>query len=117
MSTRNSKIVAQVKDSFLTLCEQFSRMGELLQANAKILVDKGLWDGSAGVAMGPELAQYHEIGEQLKTLGTGIDLMGDKPVLQPGKGMRVVSGTPKELKERGYNVSQFIPGWPGKDGE
>ena len=45
MSTRNSKIVSQVKDSFLTLCEQFSRMGELLQANAKILVDKGLTGG------------------------------------------------------------------------
>ena len=117
MSHRNAKVVSQVKESFLTLTQQFENMAKMLNVHAHLLAEDKREKSPEGKALAQELVQFQQMGEQLKTLGTGIDLMGGKPVLQPGKGMRVVSGTPKELKERGYNVSQFIPGWPGKDGE
>jgi len=102
VSTRNTKILAQVKASFLTLCQQYEVQGKLLNAQARAVAGESQYP-PAEVAK-TMLKQYNEIGEQLKTLGTAIDLLGGRSVLTGEPAMRVVSGTRKELKRMGIDV-------------
>lgn len=103
MGLRQAKVIAQVKESFLTLCQQYEAQGKQLEAMARVLVEDGMLNSKCGHVAAAQLAQYNEIGEQLKTLGTAIDLLGGRPVLQEGP-IKVISGTRKELKERGIRV-------------
>ena len=83
MGIRNPKVVAEVKIAFLTLCEQYERMGQFQSVHAQGLVDKSVWYGTAGDPFRSALAQFKEMGEQLKALGRGIDLLGGQSVLKP----------------------------------
>ena len=112
MGTRAPKIIEQVKESFLTLCQQYEATGLLLAALA------GCEDKDQHLeVMKRILAQHREAGEQMTTLGTAIDLLGGRPVFKPQEGMRVISGTPKELKQMGIDVPKqkpkFTPGFQG----
>ncbi len=80
MGMRNTKVVQQVKDSFLTLCAQYERLGQLLALQAHALPDTPQCQPAAQ-ALKLELSQYQEMGEEMKQLGKGLDLLGGKSVL------------------------------------
>jgi hypothetical protein len=51
-------------------------MGHLLRSTVELSVEKGL----EVEHLKSPLAQYHEMGEQMKELGKGIDLLGGRKV-------------------------------------
>jgi hypothetical protein len=104
MSVRQTKIIAQIKESFLVLCQQYEVQGKQIEALARALLEDGCIVGRSGKAAAAQLHQYHEIGEQMKTLGTAIDLLGGRPVLTGEPAVKVISGTRRELKARGIRV-------------
>ena len=66
-----------LKANFLLLTKQYSQMGKLIRALAQ---DPGSKDLLAKVGL-----QYHEIGEQLKNVGLGLDDLGGEPMMRPRK--------------------------------
>ena len=103
MSVRQTKIIAQVKESFLVLCQQYASQGKLLEALAHH-IKQDTADGYM-VPVGLRMARQHdEIAEQLKTLGSAIDLLGGGSVMTGAPAVRVISGTRTELKARGIHV-------------
>jgi len=106
MSVRQTKIIAQVKESFLVLCQQYEVQGKQIEAVARAMLEGGSIAGHHGLVAATQLQlhQYREIGEQLKTLGTAIDLLGGRPVLTGEPAVKVITGTRRELKARGIRV-------------
>ena len=106
MSVRQPKIIEQVKESFLVLCQQYEVQGKQIEAVARGMLECGAISGEHSLVAVTQLQlhQYREIGEQLRTLGTAIDLLGGRPVLTGEPAVRVISGTRTELKARGIHV-------------
>lgn len=86
-------ILDKTKEGFFHLCVQYEHLGKLLHLQSKAFSSKIIEpddDNTAPRVLEKMLAQYQEIGEQLKVVGTGLDQLGGEPVLQPedpkGKG-------------------------------
>ncbi len=75
----------KTKDGFLNLCQQYQHMGQLLGLLAKVLTHPMFSKTSAPAALQRILEQYQHMGEQLKEIGTDLDSIGGKPVLQPAE--------------------------------
>jgi len=102
MAQRNPKIIEQVKASFLTLCQQYEATGLLLAALA------GCEDKDQHLeVMKRILAQHREAGEQMKTLGIAVDMLGGRSAMAGRElGMRIVSGSRNELKRQGFDTKE-----------
>jgi len=104
MSIRNAKVVAQLDESFLRLCEQYAVQGRQLQALAHQFATLGI-GGKGEDSIGAQLLkQYYEIGEQLKTVGVCVDMLGGKKALRDEDRARIFTGSRNELKRQGIKI-------------
>lgn len=74
--------LTHVKDDFLHVCKQYEGMGNLIKLQSKTLSHPLFSKSTAPSVLARIIEQYQEIGEQLKTLGAGLDEMGGDPVLK-----------------------------------
>lgn len=71
------------KRGFLNLCKQYDRMGHLLALEAKAISHPLFSKTTAPEVLTRIVEQYHEVGEQLKIIGQGLDDLGGNPELGP----------------------------------
>lgn len=76
-------MLRNTKDTFLLLCEQYENLGKLINAQSQIIGHPIFKESNAPVCMIRVLKQYQEMGEQLKEVGKGLDILGGEPVLEP----------------------------------
>jgi len=77
----NNGTLTKTKEAFLLLCQQYNNAGLYLEAEARAIMGNDPVTGMT--ARKNLLAQYQEMGEQLKVLGAAIDALGGPPILQP----------------------------------
>ena len=89
MSHRNKAVVAEHKDYFLNLTQQYDVMGQILVMHAQAIkgskLDLDPERGRKQATMKALISQHREMGEQLKTVGAAIDALGGPSVMGPTK--------------------------------
>jgi len=78
----NLELVTNTKEHFTILCAMYEQMGLYFKQQVKILQHPLFARCSIHQIQERLLNQYHEAGEELKTMGTHLDLMGGKPVMK-----------------------------------
>ncbi len=68
-------VLEKTKDGYFNLCVQYEHLGKLLHLQSKAFTED---DDRAPAILEKMLSQYLEIGEQLKTVGTGLDKLEGK---------------------------------------
>jgi len=68
--------LVNTKEGFLTLCQQYARMGHLMKVLAKSIDHPTFSKTAAPYGLKRILDQYYEVGEQLKVVGMGLDDLG-----------------------------------------
>jgi hypothetical protein len=84
LESNSAHDLEETKKAFLLLATMYAQMGKYLNLTAKGLATSVLVDQSAPDALKLTLGQYHEMGEQMKSVGMGLDALGGAPVLKPG---------------------------------
>lgn len=79
----NLEALRECKEHFLSLCVMYDHMGKLFQVHAKELSHPQFSRTSLPQTHQRILDQFHEIGEEMKNVGTILDLMGGNPVMKP----------------------------------
>ena len=77
----NRVTLEATKRGFVLLCKQYKVMGQLLHLQAKTLSHPMFSKTMMPVIISRLLAQYHEVGDQMKVIGTGLDNLGGEPEL------------------------------------
>lgn len=72
----NPEELEHIKHNFLLLCEQYNQQGKHLHALAKD-------EPQPNPLLAKVAFQHHEIGEQLKIVGLGLDELGGDPMMRP----------------------------------
>ena len=83
MQFNNMEVVTNAKEHFVALCKMYEHMGSLFKLEAKALTHPVFTTTMLPETHKRILEQYYEIGEEMKNLGTYLDLMGGKKVLKP----------------------------------
>jgi hypothetical protein len=78
----NLVVVTNAKEHFLALCKMYDKLGQFLNLHTKTLGHPLFAKTSIHQTQSRILEQYREIGEEMKTIGTHLDLMGGKPVMK-----------------------------------
>jgi hypothetical protein len=99
----NLEALRDAKEHFLSLCKMYERMGKLFALQSKAMTHPIFKTSTVPQVHGRLLEQYQEVGEELKNLGTYLDLCGGKPVLkkeEPEKKTFVSNIKPPEDEEK-----------------
>jgi hypothetical protein len=78
----NLTLIANTKEHFLRLCEMYAQMGLFFKQQSKVLKHPLFSNCSIHQIQERLLNQYHQIGEEMKTVGTYLDLMGGKSIMK-----------------------------------
>ena len=74
------EVLKDTKEDFLTLCKGYNALGKFLGDLGPIIVPPCVAEKFQAVFL-----QYHEMGEQLKKVGFGLDAMGGEPIMGPSR--------------------------------
>jgi len=81
----NLQALAECKEHFLSLCKMYDHSGKLHLLHSKELQHPQFARTSLPQTHQRLLDQYAEIGEELKNIGTILDLLGGSPVMKPAE--------------------------------
>lgn len=79
----NLEVVTNTKEHFLSLCKMYEYMGKIFAIQSKALKHPVFKSTPVPLTHSRLIEQYQEIGEELKSIGTCLDLMPGKNVLKP----------------------------------
>ena len=82
MNAQDKAILRVIKEGFLNMCEQYERTGKLYALLAEPISDPSFISTGAQGILNNIILQNNEIGESLKEIGLGLDLLGRKPIMQ-----------------------------------
>lgn len=78
----NLEVVTNCKEHFLDLCKQYEHMGKLFSLQSKAMSHPMFSPTSFPQIHDRIVEQYKEIGEELKNIGTYLDLMPGKKIMK-----------------------------------
>ena len=102
----NLEAITNCKEHFLSLCKMYEHLGKLLALQFKALTHPMFAKSVVHQTQARMAEQYNEIGEELKNVGTYLDLTGGKSV------MKAEESEPKKKtikKKKDTYVSNIAP--------
>ena len=74
--------LAECKRHFLSLCQMYDYMGKLFSLQTRMFKHPMIARTAIPQSQARILEQYQEIGEEMKSVGTLLDLLGGKAVMK-----------------------------------